>query len=77
MKLKKNIILKSYPKEDSLAFLEKAKELSPDPKDAVYFAVALKMGANIWSNDKRLKSQNTIKIVSTNELIEGLSSMDV
>jgi len=34
----------------------------------MYFALALKMKCPIWSNDKRLKEQKTIKIISTDEL---------
>ena len=62
------------PREELLPFMEDAKRISPDPDDAVYFAVALRVGASIWTNDNRLKSQNKIPIYSTSELIEAYSS---
>lgn len=51
-------------------FMPKATEISPDPNDAIYFALALKLSCPIWSNDKRLKQQRSIKIYSTKDLIE-------
>jgi predicted nucleic acid-binding protein len=55
-----------------------AQALSPDPKDVSYFALALYLGGDValWSNDKRLKSQDRIAIVSTSELIELLYHSD-
>jgi len=51
-------------------FLEKAKQLSPDPDDALYFALALRSKCGIWSNDKALKSQNEVEIHSTADLLK-------
>ena len=49
--------------------LEKHKEeITPDLDDMVYFALALKLNCPIWSNDKKLKQQNKIKIYHTHEL---------
>ena len=45
------------PLADLKPFKEAAKKISPDPKDAFYFAVALKLNCPIWSNDKELKNQ--------------------
>ena len=52
--------------------LIEAKRISPDIKDVEYFALALKLNCPIWSNDKVLKNQKTVKVLSTNELIEIL-----
>jgi predicted nucleic acid-binding protein len=49
-------------------FLKQASEITPDINDTVYFALALKLNCPIWSNDKKLKQQNKIKIYSTEEL---------
>lgn len=49
-----------------------AKDLSPDPKDALYFALAMKLNCPIWSNDKRLKKQDEITILTTTEIIQSL-----
>jgi predicted nucleic acid-binding protein len=58
--------------QDIKPFKETAKKISPDPKDAFYFAVALKLNCAIWSNDKRLKNQKYVKVYSTSELIQIL-----
>lgn len=55
--------------------IEKAKQISPDKDDVMYFALALKLNCSIWSNDKELKKQNIIKIYSTDELIEKVKGM--
>lgn len=52
------------------SFLEKAITISPDPDDVDFFALALEMNSLLWSNDKKLKEQNTIKIMTTKEIIE-------
>jgi predicted nucleic acid-binding protein len=49
--------------------LNLANKISPDPNDSAYFALALKLNCSIWSNDKRLKNQDEIKIYSTQDLI--------
>ena len=62
------------PREELLPIMDTAKKISPDPNDAVYFAVALRVGAAIWTNDKRLLSQEQVPIYSTSDLIEKFSS---
>ena len=50
-----------------------AKKISPDPDDTEYFALAIKLNCPIWSNDKRLKQQEKIKVINTTELIRILT----
>jgi predicted nucleic acid-binding protein len=64
--LKKRIT--SVPNEETEKFLSEARKISPDKGDADYFALALKLGCPIWSNDKMLKKQDTIVVYSTEEL---------
>jgi predicted nucleic acid-binding protein len=52
---------------------EEAIAISPDPDDVVYFALALKLQCPIWSNDKALKKQSSVKIFSTPEVKNELS----
>jgi predicted nucleic acid-binding protein len=52
--------------------MPKARRISPDPDDVQYFALALKLDASIWSNDKNLKNQNIVKVFSTDELVKIL-----
>ena len=56
------------PKEDFKEFMERAKEISPDENDVPYFALALKLNVPLWSNDKKLKEQNLVKVYSTEEI---------
>lgn len=62
------------PKEKFEKFLPKANQISPDPDDTEYFALALKFDTTIWTDDKRLKKQNQVEIISTKELIEHLKT---
>ncbi len=58
------------PREDYAAFMKAGTEVSPDPNDALYFALALKLNCAIWSNDARLKKQDTVKIHNTTEVMK-------
>lgn len=52
-------------------FILEAEGCSPDPKDTVYLAMALKMRCGIWSNDKNLREkQKNIQIFTTPEIME-------
>jgi predicted nucleic acid-binding protein len=58
------------PLEELTAYVEEAERITPDPDDMAYFATALKMRCAIWSNDKKLKEQDKIKVFSTHELMK-------
>ncbi|MEK6892146.1 MAG: PIN domain-containing protein [Nanoarchaeota archaeon] len=65
----RNVIL--VPKEEITPFMEKAEKISPDKKDAVYLALALKLRCSLWSNDRDLKEkQKMIQVFSTEDLIK-------
>ena len=53
-------------------FKNEAELITPDPDDTQYFALALKLGCAIWSNDKLLKKQDKVKVFSTSELSKEL-----
>lgn len=53
-------------------FLKRAVKAIDDPDDAPYVALALALGAPIWSNDPDLKKQPLVDIFTTKELIEIL-----
>ena len=65
--LKKKI--KTISNEETAKYLSDAIEISPDEKDADYFALALKLNCPLWSNDKKLKEQTNIEIYSTEDLL--------
>ena len=60
--------IKTVPNKETEKFIMQAKKICPDPNDIEYFALALKLKCAIWSNDKKLKEQNVIRIYSTEEL---------
>lgn len=49
--------------------IETASKISPDKNDVLYFALALKLQSSIWSNDKKLKNQKTVTVLSTTDLL--------
>ena len=52
-----------------------AKQISPDPDDVEYLAVALSLDCAIWSNDRDLKEeQYRVVVVTTEELTKLLGS---
>jgi predicted nucleic acid-binding protein len=42
--------------------------LSPDPGDAYFLALALKLNCPLWSNDNDLKRQDAVRVYTTTEL---------
>jgi len=64
--LKRRIVI--VPLEELVPYIEEAEKLTPDPDDMAYFALALKLNCAIWSNDKKLKEQDKIKVYNTHEL---------
>lgn len=60
------------PYSESEKFSPDAKKIAPDQNDTEYFALALKLNCAIWSNDKRLKQQDKIKVYSTEDLVKIL-----
>lgn len=63
-------IIAIVPQEEYEVYLEKAERFSPDPKDVAYLALALKLKCGIWSNDKKLKEQEKVRIYSTSEIMK-------
>lgn len=57
------------PELDFLSYKETANKICPDPKDIVYFALALYLKYPIWTNEKVLKEQTEVTIYATPELI--------
>ena len=48
--------------------LSEAIRITPDIDDTQYIALALRIGCCLWSNDKKLKEQNQVKVYSTEEI---------
>ena len=60
--------IKLIPYEEFELFIKEAEKISPDLKDTEYLALALKLNCAFWSNDKKLKTQNKVKVYSTEDL---------
>jgi predicted nucleic acid-binding protein len=58
----------AIPSDEFREYSKRAEDISPDPDDAPYFALAMKLGCAIWSNDGKLKQQNSVKVYTTEEL---------
>jgi predicted nucleic acid-binding protein len=64
--LKKYVVIK--PSLFFIEYEEESKKITPDQKDAPFFALALKLNAFIWSNEPRLKRQKRITVLNTQEV---------
>jgi predicted nucleic acid-binding protein len=51
---------------------DRARALSPDPDDADFLALALKLNCPLWSEDRLLKNQKAVEVYSTLELAKIL-----
>ena len=60
------------PLREYSEFIGEAREITPDVKDAEYFALALKLGCPLWSQDAKLKKQSKVEVLSTKELLEKI-----
>jgi len=61
-------------KEKYVHLIADADNICPDPNDVEYFAAALFLHCPIWSNDKRLKQQNKVTVLSTQEVLQLLDN---
>ncbi|HIH11820.1 TPA: hypothetical protein HA241_06530 [Candidatus Woesearchaeota archaeon] len=65
-------VITVVPQEEYVTYMEMAEKISPDDKDVMYFALALKMNCGIWSNDSMLREQDKVTICNTKELLDLL-----
>lgn len=62
--------IKFFKTEDFADFFPEAKSISPDPNDVEYFALALKLNCPLWSEDKLLKRQGSVRVLSTSDVLK-------
>jgi len=60
------------PLEEYQMVLSKAKLITPDENDVEFIALALSLQVSLWTNDKELKQQEDVDILTTREVIEIL-----
>ncbi len=62
--------IKIIPLDEIKNYRNEALKISPDPDDAPYVALALKLKCAIWSNDKSLKEkQDAVKVYNSEEVL--------
>lgn len=59
--------------DDFFDWQQFAESIVPDENDSEYFALAFSLNIPLWSNDKKLKEQSIVQVISTHELLEILS----
>ncbi len=69
-------VVRFIPLEEYSDKLSEAREISPDPEDIDFFAVALLLDAVIWSEDKELKKQDRIEVLNISEMERLLSLIE-
>ena len=72
MKMLDNMFVKFIPLREYVKLFEEAMNISPDPDDVDFFALALKMDCPVWSNDSHFMMQSGIKVFKTEDLVELL-----
>lgn len=60
------------PADVFASYLRDAYKISPDPEDTPFIALCMQRRIPLWSNDSLLKKQNSVKVISTKELLELL-----
>ena len=65
--------IKVFNKEEYSRYFNESSKLVKHDKDVPYVALSLKLGLPLWSNDKGLKEQSTIRVFNTKDLVEELS----
>lgn len=66
-------VVRFVPLEEYSLNLPEARDVSPDPDDVDFFAVALLLDAIIWSQENKLKKQNKIEVLNISEMEHLLS----
>ncbi|MGV8176427.1 MAG: PIN domain-containing protein [Candidatus Bilamarchaeaceae archaeon] len=61
------------PKEEYEHHKNEALRITPDKDDWPFIALGLHARMMIWSNDKKLKEQKYVRVVSTDELVKMLA----
>ena len=61
--------IETIPMEEIIEEMKQVKNFSPDIKDDPYLAVAILLGAGLWTNDTKLRDQDVVAIYSTSDLV--------
>jgi len=61
-------VIKFSPEGAYLDMIDRAMEISPDPDDADFLALAMLLNCPLWSEDKALRKQKDVEVYSSTEL---------
>lgn len=64
--------IESHAQEDYRKTYPSAFHIAPHPENAPYLALALSMGISVWSNDKGMKTQDKVRVLTTQEVLNKL-----
>jgi predicted nucleic acid-binding protein len=64
--------IESHVQADYQKNYSSALKVAPHPEDAPYLALALSIGTPVWSNDKGMKTQSRVKVLTTHEILNRL-----
>ena len=64
--------IKLVPEQEYSMYLNEASKLTKHTHDIPYFAVALYLNCNIWSNEKSFEQQSKVNVYTTSELLKEL-----
>jgi predicted nucleic acid-binding protein len=63
------VLVGFFPEEEYKEKLKESSRITPDKNDIDFIALALKMKCPLWSNDKKLKQQKKVRVLTTKEVI--------
>ena len=64
--------IKFISEKEFISHFDEAEKICPDEKDIIFFALALHLKCPLWTNEKRLKKQEVVKVYATHELMQTL-----
>ena len=64
--------IESHAQTDYHKSYASALKIASHPEDTPYLALALDMGIPLWSNDKGMKTQERVRVFTTQEIINKL-----
>lgn len=67
-----NAVVKFESEDTYSEKFQEAKEISPDPDDIDFFALALKRDRAIWSDEEKLRRQSAVRVLTTKDVAKLL-----
>ncbi|MFT4250432.1 MAG: PIN domain-containing protein [Candidatus Woesearchaeota archaeon] len=65
-------VVKVVSHKEFSSSIKYSQQITPDPDDAAYLALAHHLRCPLWSEDKALRNQTSIQVLSTSQLLNLL-----